>query len=157
MVALGLVCALACERLFDFVRRCFFDLLGAETGLGRGLGSGPTVIVSFEMEGDVVGLRPRWGTSFCGRSQSDARNVPVSVEGHGAALRSLYSSAEIWKSLSMMTGNLNVRIPSGTPSGQYFLGWILTTDAHELSSSNNTTLLLRDRTSGFTEVRVRIR
>jgi hypothetical protein len=54
------------------------------------------------------------------------------------------------------SGSLTVRIPTSVPAGQYFFGWIVTTDTAERSSSNNQALLLRDYTSGFARVRVTV-
>jgi hypothetical protein len=42
------------------------------------------------------------------------------------------------------------------PPGQYFFGWIVTTDTAERSSSNNQAILLRDHNSGFARVRVTV-
>ncbi len=54
------------------------------------------------------------------------------------------------------SGSLNVRIPTSVPAGQYFLGWIVTSDTAERSSANNTAILMRDHTAGFTKVRVTV-
>ena len=57
----GLVAALVCgfARPLDFLLRCFFGLFRDELGFACGFGSGPTVMVSFEIDGEVFGLRPR--------------------------------------------------------------------------------------------------
>ncbi len=55
------------------------------------------------------------------------------------------------------SGSLNVRIPQPMLGGQYYLGWIVTTDTAERSSSNNTAMLLRDHNSGFGKVRITVR
>ena len=57
----GLVAAFGCgfTRPLDFLLRRFFGLFGGGVGFGCGFGSGPTVIVSFEIDGEVFGLRPR--------------------------------------------------------------------------------------------------
>jgi len=57
---------------------------------------------------------------------------------------------------SWWSGSLTVRIPDSVPPGQYFLGWIVTTDTAERSSSNNQAILLRDHSSGFARVRVTV-
>ena len=54
------------------------------------------------------------------------------------------------------SGSLTVRIPTSVSPGQYFFGWILTTDTAERSSSNNIALLLRDHNFGFARVRVTV-
>ncbi|HEY2221359.1 hypothetical protein [Actinomycetospora sp.] len=54
------------------------------------------------------------------------------------------------------SGSLTLAVPSSVPPGQYFLGWIVSTDSPELSSSNNTALLLRDYTTGFARVQVSV-
>lgn len=54
------------------------------------------------------------------------------------------------------SGALNLRIPTSVPPGQYFLGWIVTTDSTERSSSNNTAILMRDHNSQFAPVSVTI-
>jgi hypothetical protein len=38
------------------------------------------------------------------------------------------------------------------PAGQYFLGWIITTDTAERSSSNNMAILMRDHNAAFAKV-----
>ena len=54
------------------------------------------------------------------------------------------------------SGSLNLQIPNSVPPGQYFLGWILTTDSAERSSSNNTAILMRDHNAGFAKVHVTV-
>jgi hypothetical protein len=57
---------------------------------------------------------------------------------------------------SWWSGSLNVRIPNTVPAGQYFLGWIVTTDTPERSSSNNTAILMRDHNAAFAKVRITV-
>jgi hypothetical protein len=57
---------------------------------------------------------------------------------------------------SWWSGSLNVQVPNSVPRGQYFLGWIVTTDSAERSSSNNTAILMRDHNAGFAKVRVTV-
>ncbi|MDF3311602.1 hypothetical protein P3H15_42240 [Rhodococcus sp. T2V] len=57
---------------------------------------------------------------------------------------------------SWWSGSLNVRVPNTVPAGQYFLGWIVTTDTPERSSSNNTAILMRDHTAAFAKVRITV-
>ena len=57
---------------------------------------------------------------------------------------------------SWWSGSLNVRIPNTVPAGQYFLGWIITTDTAERSTSNNIAILMRDRNSAFAKVRITV-
>lgn len=54
------------------------------------------------------------------------------------------------------SGSLNLQIPQSVPVGQYFLGWILTTDSPEASSGNNVAILLRDHNSAFAPVKVTV-
>jgi hypothetical protein len=62
-----------------------------------------------------------------------------------------------WTTLSnWWSGSLNVQIPNSIPSGQYFFGWIVTTDSAERSTSNNTAILMRDHTAQFARVRVTV-
>jgi hypothetical protein len=62
-----------------------------------------------------------------------------------------------WSSFSAWwSGSLTVRIPTTVPAGQYFLGWIVTTDTPERSSANNIAILLRDYTTGFAKVKITI-
>ena len=57
---------------------------------------------------------------------------------------------------SWWSGSLNVRVPNTVPTGQYFLGWIVTTDTAERSSSNNTAILMRDHNAAFAKVRITV-
>ena len=57
---------------------------------------------------------------------------------------------------SWWSGSVNVQVPNSVPRGQYFLGWIVTTDSAERSSSNNTAILMRDHNAGFAKVRVTV-
>ena len=57
---------------------------------------------------------------------------------------------------SWWSGSLNVQVPNSVPRGQYFLGWIVSTDSAERSSSNNTAILMRDHNAGFAKVRVTV-
>jgi hypothetical protein len=57
---------------------------------------------------------------------------------------------------SWWSGSLNVQIPNSVPPGQYFLGWMVTTDSGERSTSNNTAILMRDHNAGFARVRVTV-
>jgi hypothetical protein len=57
---------------------------------------------------------------------------------------------------SWWSGSLNVQIPHSVPAGQYFFGWIVTTDTPERSSSNNQAILMRDHNAGFTKVRITV-
>ena len=57
---------------------------------------------------------------------------------------------------SWWSGSLNVQIPSTVPAGQYFLGWIITTDTPERSSSNNIAILMRDHIAAFEKVRITV-
>ena len=57
---------------------------------------------------------------------------------------------------SWWSGSLNVQIPNTVPAGQYFLGWIITTDTPERSSSNNTAILMRDHNAAFAKVRITV-
>jgi Matrixin len=57
---------------------------------------------------------------------------------------------------SWWSGSLNVQIPASVPAGQYFFGWIVTTDTPERSSSNNQAILMRDRNAGFAKVRITV-
>jgi hypothetical protein len=54
------------------------------------------------------------------------------------------------------SGSLTVRIPESVPPGQYFFGWIVTTDTPERSSSNNQAILVRDHTSAFAKVLITV-
>jgi hypothetical protein len=54
---------------------------------------------------------------------------------------------------SWWSGSLNVQIPTSVPAGQYFFGWIVTTNTPERSSSNNQAVLMRDHNAGFAKVR----
>jgi hypothetical protein len=57
---------------------------------------------------------------------------------------------------SWWSGSLNVQIPNTVPAGQYFLGWIITTDTTERSSSNNIAVLMRDHNAAFAKVRITV-
>jgi hypothetical protein len=57
---------------------------------------------------------------------------------------------------SWWSGSLNVQIPNTVPAGQYFLGWIITTDTPERSSSNNTAVLMRNHNAAFEKVRITV-
>ncbi|WP_020108256.1 hypothetical protein [Nocardia sp. 348MFTsu5.1] len=57
---------------------------------------------------------------------------------------------------SWWSGSLNVRIPNSVPAGQYFVGWIVTTDTPERSTSNNTAILMRDHNANFAKVRITV-
>jgi hypothetical protein len=50
-----------------------------------------------------------------------------------------------------------VQIPNTVPAGQYFLGWIVTTDTAERSSANNTAILMRDQNAAFEKVRITVK
>jgi hypothetical protein len=77
-------------------------------------------------------------------------NDIISATDHEIASYSWGTFANWW------SGSLAVRIPTSVPLGQYFFGWIVTTDTPELSSSNNTAILLRDHNSGFAKVRITV-
>jgi len=63
----------------------------------------------------------------------------------------------IWSTFtSWWSGSLTVRIPNTVPAGQYFLGWIVTTDTAERSSANNTAILMRDHNAAFEKVRIAV-
>jgi hypothetical protein len=57
---------------------------------------------------------------------------------------------------SWWSGSLNVQIPASIPAGQYYVGWIVTTDTAERSSSNNQAILMRDHNAGFAKVRITV-
>jgi hypothetical protein len=57
---------------------------------------------------------------------------------------------------SWWSGSLDVHIPLSVPVGQYYLGWIVSTDTPERSSSNNQAILLRDYTTGFAKVLINV-
>jgi len=57
---------------------------------------------------------------------------------------------------SWWSGSLNVQIPNTVPTGQYFLGWIITTDTTERSTANNTAVLMRDHNAAFEKVRITV-
>ena len=58
---------------------------------------------------------------------------------------------------SWWSGSLTVRTPNTVPAGQYFLGWIVTTDTAERSSANNTAILMRDQNAAFEKVRITVK
>jgi Matrixin len=57
---------------------------------------------------------------------------------------------------SWWSGSLNVSVPNSVPPGQYYLGWIITTDSQEASAANNTAILMRDHVSGFAKVKITV-
>lgn len=77
-------------------------------------------------------------------------NDVISANDHEIASFTWNTFANWW------SGSLNVRVPNSVPAGQYFFGWIVTTDTAEASSSNNTAMLLRDHNNGFAKVRVTV-
>jgi hypothetical protein len=77
-------------------------------------------------------------------------NDTISASDHQIASYTWTTFSNWW------SGSLTVRIPTSVPPGQYFVGWILTTDTAERSSSNNVALLRRDHGSGFAKVRVTV-
>jgi len=77
-------------------------------------------------------------------------NDVVSASDHEVASFTWNTFANWW------SGSLTVRIPDSVPAGQYFFGWIVTTDTAERSSSNNQAILLRDHNAGFARVRVTV-
>ena len=59
-----------------------------------------------------------------------------------------------WRSFGGLTywsGSLDALVPASLPPGTYYAGWVLTSSTGELTTSNNTAVLLKDSTANFAE------
>ncbi len=59
-----------------------------------------------------------------------------------------------WNSFGGLTywsGSLDALIPASLSPGTYYAGWVLTSNTSELTTSNNTAILLKDSTANFAE------
>jgi hypothetical protein len=58
--------------------------------------------------------------------------------------------------LNYWSGSLDAVIPTSLAPGTYYAGWVLTSDTAELTTSNNTAILLRDSAAGFAAQTIRV-